>query len=107
VSDNTLDTEVGTSFSYIDNLTKVMGRHTLKAGIDIRRIRLNNSGNTIQDQSIDFATKTDFMNNHSNQVTYLAAEGVRGGRRTFYMGYAQPSQQTRQSSMRSVREAGF
>src|SRR6266567_4837099 len=31
VSDNTLDTEVGTSFSYIDNLTKIIGRHTLKA----------------------------------------------------------------------------
>ena len=89
VSDNTLDTEVGTSFSYIDNLTKINGRHTFKAGIDIRRIRLNNSGNTIQDQSIDFATNTDLINNHSDQVTYLAAEGVRGGRRTFYMGYAQ------------------
>jgi hypothetical protein len=89
VLDNTLDTEVGTSFSYIDNLTKIMGRHTFKAGIDIRRIRLNNSGNTIQDQTIDFATDSDFINNHSDQVTYLAAEGVRGGRRTFYMGYAQ------------------
>ncbi|HYR42091.1 MAG TPA: TonB-dependent receptor, partial [Terriglobia bacterium] len=89
VSDNTLDTEVGTSFSYIDNLTKIIGRHTLKAGIDIRRIRLNNSGNTIQDQSIDFATNEDFINNHADQVTYLAPEGVRGGRRTFYMGYVQ------------------
>jgi hypothetical protein len=79
VADNTLDTEVGTSFSYIDNLTKTNGRHTFKAGIDIRRIRLNNSGNTIQDQTIDFATDSDFINNRSDQVTYLAAEGVRGG----------------------------
>ena len=89
VNDNTLDTEVGTSFSYIDNLTKTVGRHTFKAGIDIRRIRLNNSGNTIQDQTIDFASDQDAINNHSDAVTYLAAEGVRGGRRTFYMGYAQ------------------
>ena len=49
VSDTSLDTEVGTTFSYIDNLTKIVGRHTLKFGVDIRRIRLNNSGNTLDD----------------------------------------------------------
>jgi len=38
VSDTSLDTEVGTTLSYIDNLTKVLGRHTLKFGIDIRRV---------------------------------------------------------------------
>ena len=30
VSDTSLDTEVGTTFSYIDNLTMVRGRHTLE-----------------------------------------------------------------------------
>jgi len=41
LSDTALDTEVGTSFSYIDNLTMVRGRHTIKMGVDIRRIRLD------------------------------------------------------------------
>jgi hypothetical protein len=89
LSDNTLDSEIGTTFSYIDNLTAVRGRNTFKFGIDIRRIRLNNSGNTIRDSSIDFATLDDFINNRADDVTVLEGEGIRGDRRTFFMGYAQ------------------
>jgi hypothetical protein len=44
---NALDTEVGNTFSYIDNLSMVRGLHTFKTGVDIRRIQLNNSGNTL------------------------------------------------------------
>jgi hypothetical protein len=47
VSDTSLDTEVGTTFAGIDNWTTVLGRHTLKFGVEVRRIRLNNSGNTL------------------------------------------------------------
>ena len=32
---------VGNSFSWIDNLTWIHGRHTLKFGAEIRRIQLN------------------------------------------------------------------
>ncbi len=89
VSDTSLDTEVGTTFSYIDNLTLVRGRHTLKFGIDIRRIRLNNSGNTLTTSSITYATNQDFINNRADSATYLQGEGVVGNRRTFYQSYAQ------------------
>jgi hypothetical protein len=89
VSDTSLDTEVGTTFSYIDNATLVRGRHTLKFGIDVRRIRLNNSGNTLTTSSITYATNDDFINNRADSATYLQGEGVVGQRRTFYMGYAQ------------------
>ncbi|HUI58196.1 MAG TPA: TonB-dependent receptor [Bryobacteraceae bacterium] len=89
VSDTSLDTEVGTTFSYIDNLTMVRGRHTLKAGAEIRRIRLNNSGNTLTTSSIDFASTADFINNRADSATYLQGEGVVGNRRTFLMGYFQ------------------
>ena len=89
VSDTSLDTEVGTTFSYIDNLTMVRGRHTLKFGVDIRRIRLNNSGNTLTTSSISYATNDDFINNAADSATYLQGEGVVGNRRTFYQGYAQ------------------
>jgi hypothetical protein len=89
VSDTSLDTEVGTSFSYIDNLNVVRGRHNLKFGVDIRRIRLNNSGNTLTTSTIDYATDTDFINNQADSATYLQGEGVVGNRRTFYQGYAQ------------------
>ncbi len=88
-SANTLDTEVGNTFSYIDNLTLVRGRNTVKFGIDIRRIQLNNSGNTIRSSSIDFTDLNSFINNQPDNITILEGEGIRGDRRTFFMGYAQ------------------
>jgi hypothetical protein len=89
VSDTALDTEVGTSFSWIDNLTVVRGRHTLKFGVEIRRIRLNNSGNTLTTSSITYATNDDFINNVADSATYLQGEGVAGSRHTLAAGYAQ------------------
>jgi hypothetical protein len=89
VSDTSLDTEVGTTFSYIDNLTMVRGHHTLKAGVEIRRIRLNNSGNTLTTSSVSYASAADFVNNVASSATYLQGEGVVGNRRTFAMGYFQ------------------
>src|SRR5262249_1778812 len=84
-----LDTEVGTTFSYIDNLTVVRGKHTLKFGANIMRVRLNNSGNTLTTSSISYASTDDFINNKASSATYLQGEGVVGNRRTFYQGYAQ------------------
>jgi len=89
VSDTSLDTEVGTTYSYIDDLTKIVGRHTLKLGVDIRRIQLNNSGNTLTTSSVSYATLDDFINNRADSASYLQGEGVVGNRRTFYQGYAQ------------------
>ena len=67
----------------------VRGRHTFKFGVDIRRIRLNNSGNTLTTSSISYDTAQDFINNTAASATYLQGEGVVGNRRTFYAGYAQ------------------
>ena len=89
VSSTSLDTEVGTTFNYINNLSIVRGRHTFKTGIEIRRIRLNNSGNTLTTQSISFASASDFTNNVASSASYLLGEGVVGNRRTFAMGYLQ------------------
>ncbi|MBZ5604464.1 MAG: carboxypeptidase regulatory-like domain-containing protein [Acidobacteriia bacterium] len=89
LGDNTLDEEVGTTFSFIDNLTMVRGRHTFKFGVDVRRIRLNNSGNAIRDSSIDYASPQDFINNSADSASVLEGEGIRGNRRTFVMGFAQ------------------
>jgi outer membrane receptor protein involved in Fe transport len=89
VNNTSLDTEVGTTFSWIDNLTLVRGRHTLKFGVNIMRVRLNNSGNTLTTASISYASPDDFVNNKASSATYLQGEGVVGNRRTFYEGYAQ------------------
>jgi hypothetical protein len=89
LSSTSLDTEVGTTFNYLNNLTMVRGRHTLKTGVEIRRIRLNNSGNTLTTQSISYNSPTDFINNAAASASWLQGEGVVGTRRTFAMGYFQ------------------
>ena len=89
LSGTALDTEVGNTFSYIDNLTLLRGRHNFKTGIDIRRIQLNNSGNTLTTSSITYASAADFINNKASSATYLQGEGVVGNRRTFFQGYFQ------------------
>ena len=89
LSGNSVDTEIGTTFSYIDNVTKIWGRHTFKAGIELRRVMLDNSGNTITTQSISYASNQDFINNAASTASYLQGEGIAQNRRTFYMGYAQ------------------
>src|SRR5215472_17169608 len=89
LTNTSLDTEVGTTFSYIDNLSVVRGRHTLKFGANIMRVRLNNSGNTLTTASISYASTDDFINNRASSATYLQGEGVVGNRRTFIESYAQ------------------
>ena len=89
LNSTSLDTEVGTTFNYVNNLTMTRGRHTLKTGVEVRRIRLNNSGNTLTTQSISYASPTDFINNVATSASWLQGEGVVGNRRTFAMGYVQ------------------
>jgi hypothetical protein len=89
LSDTSLDEEVGTTFSAIDNITKNMGRHTLKAGVEVRRIRLNNSGNALTTSSVTYLTDSDFINNKANSGGYLVGEGIVGTRHTAYDGYIQ------------------
>ncbi len=89
ISDNTLDEEVGTTFSYIDTLSKVIGRHNLKFGVDIRRIRLNNSGNAIRDSTVVYASPENFISNQADEIDVLEGEAIRGNRRTFYSGFTQ------------------
>ena len=89
LSDTSLDTEVGTTFSWIDNLTKTVGRHTFKLGLDIRRIRLNNAGNTLTTSSVSYLTDADFINNKAASGGYLQGEGIVGTRHTAYAFYGQ------------------
>ena len=89
LSGNSLDLEVGTTFSYIDTLTVIRGRHTFKMGLDIRRIRLNNTGNGIDFQTVSFNSPDDFIHNRIDSVSDDAALGVGGMRRTFWAGFGQ------------------
>ena len=53
----------------------VRGRHTLKVGVDIRRIRLNNSGNTLTTSSIDLRHRRRFHQQHGGLGQLPAGRG--------------------------------
>jgi Carboxypeptidase regulatory-like domain len=87
LNNNRVSTGVGNSFSEIDNLTWIKGRHTLKAGIEIRRIQLN-QGNT-EAGTIAFASATAFDANLASTATLNGALPINGLRKTQFYSYIQ------------------
>ncbi|HYA61929.1 MAG TPA: TonB-dependent receptor [Candidatus Sulfotelmatobacter sp.] len=85
------DNEVGTTYSYIDNLSWTHGRHTLKTGIEVKRVQLN-QGKT---ESLSVSLKGGAGDNTSlilNQVSFIDYTTSWDGhalRRTFVMPYVQ------------------
>ncbi len=87
LNNNKMSTGVGNSFSEIDNLTWVKGRHTVKAGVEIRRIQLN-QGNT-ESGTVVFPSTAAF---DADQVSTASLNGdlpINGLRKTQYYGYIQ------------------
>jgi hypothetical protein len=85
------DNEVGTIYSYIDNLTWTHGRHTVKAGIEVKRVQLN-QGKT---ESLSITMKggasdnTSLINNQVDTVDFTSSWDGHALRRTFVMPYIQ------------------
>ncbi len=93
LNNNRISKGVGNSFSEIDNLTWIKGRHTVKAGVEIRRIQLN-QGNTeagtITYSPIGSGTAQDAFD--ANQVSKASLNGalpINGLRKMQYFGYIQ------------------
>jgi len=78
---------VGNSFSVIDNVTWVKGLHTLKAGVEIRRIQLD-KGNTASG-SVSFASAAAFAADQVSTASLTGALPVNGLRKTQSYGYIQ------------------
>jgi hypothetical protein len=78
---------VGDTFAGIDNMTWVMGRHTVKAGLEIRRVQLN-QGNTAS-CTVSFASTAAFAADQVNTASLTGALPVNGLRKTQYFGYVQ------------------
>jgi hypothetical protein len=70
----------GTTFSWIDDLTWIAGRHTVKVGMEVRRIQMNegNSATT----SLTYATLSNFQNNLLDSATVLATLPLKRMRKT-------------------------
>ncbi|PYQ21228.1 MAG: hypothetical protein DMF81_16045 [Acidobacteria bacterium] len=89
LSPDQLDLEIGTTFSLVDNLSIIRGRHTFKMGADIRRIHLNNTSTGIAISTIAFGSPDDFVQDRVDSVNVDAELGIGELRRTFWMGYVQ------------------
>ena len=87
LNNNRISTGVGNSFSEIDNLTWLKGRHTVKAGVEIRRIQLN-QGNT-EAGTVVFASLAAFDANQVSTASLNGALPINGLRKTQYYGYLQ------------------
>jgi len=87
LNNNTADIEVGTTYGVVDNMTWTHGRHAFKAGMEIRRVRLN-QGQT-DDNILTFSSPDDMANALLSNITYVAPWCCHGLRRTFYMPYFQ------------------
>jgi len=86
---NMLDLEVGTTFTYLDNLSIIRGRHTFKFGIDVERVRLNNTSFGIGVTTVSYADANDFIHNAMDSVSVNAELSNGGMRRTLWMAYGQ------------------
>jgi hypothetical protein len=78
--------EDGKSYSLIDNLAIVQGRHNLKAGFEVRRILIpvGDGGTNVQ----AFASRPDFAANRL-QSFQIIDFGIAEGQRWYYFGYLQ------------------
>ena len=77
----------GNTFAAIDNLTKISGRNVIKAGVEVRRIQMN-QGKTASG-TISYASANAFEANEVNTAKYTEAEPINGLRKTVYLGYFQ------------------
>lgn len=79
--------EKPSAYSIVDNLSWIRGRHTFKAGGEIRRIHLNVGNGPAT--SVAFANLDAFLRNSLNSVTVGSQLDTVGVRRTFHSIYFQ------------------
>lgn len=87
LNNNRLSIGAGNSFAGIDNMTWVHGRHTVKAGIEIRRIQMNQG--TSSSGTISFPSTDAFAANEVSTASLTGTLPVNGLRKTQYFGYVQ------------------
>ena len=87
LNDCNTDNEVGTTFSYIDNVVWTRGRHTFKAGIEYRRVRLNQG--ITADNTITYTDNISLISNDIGNLFYRSTWSLHYLRHTFILPYFQ------------------
>ncbi|MGC2399410.1 MAG: carboxypeptidase regulatory-like domain-containing protein [Acidobacteriaceae bacterium] len=78
---------VGNTFSGIDNVTLLHGRHTLKAGAELRRVQLNQHYG--EHGTVTFSTLQQLAANKATRATLSGALPVNDLRKFVILGYVQ------------------
>ena len=86
---NTGKAQVSNSFDYVDTLTTVHGKHTLKAGLEVRRVQVNATATSSNDFELTYATTPTFLTNNLSQASLVSTLPTTGLRRTEYFAFAQ------------------
>ena len=87
LNNNRVSIGAGNSFAGIDNVTWVNGRHTVKAGIEIRRVQMNQGTGT--SGTISFSSTDSFAANQVSTASLTDTLPVNGLRKTQYFAYLQ------------------
>ena len=84
--DSTSDQD-GTTFSWLDDLSWTHGKHLIKAGVDIRRIQMNEGSSP--SGTLTYTTLADFTSNALDSATQVANMPLKRMRKTQEAGYIQ------------------
>jgi len=87
LNNNRASIGAGNTFSGIDNATWVKARHTIKAGVEIRRVQMNQG--TGSSGTINFPSTDAFAADQVSTASLTGMLPVNGLRKTQYFGYLQ------------------
>lgn len=82
-----VNTNVGNSFSYLGDVTSVNGRNVIKAGVEIRRIQMNQGSSSYG--TVSYNSLAAFEANQSYRASITGEYPVNGLRKTQFYGYLQ------------------
>jgi hypothetical protein len=90
LNNNKISIGAGNTFAEIDNLTWIRGRHVVKAGVEIRRVQMNQGSTANGTIKYTGSGALDaFAANEVTTATLTGALPVNGLRKTQYFGYVQ------------------
>ncbi|MGB8888643.1 MAG: carboxypeptidase regulatory-like domain-containing protein [Candidatus Korobacteraceae bacterium] len=82
-----VSTGVGNSFSWLDDLTWVKGRNVIKAGVEVRRIQMNQGSSSYG--TVSYNSLASFEANQSYKASITGEYPINGLRKTQFYGYVQ------------------
>ena len=78
---------VGNSFSWLGDITSVKGRNVIKAGVEVRRVQMNQGSSSYG--TITYNSLSSFAGNDANKASITGEYPVNGLRKTQFFGYIQ------------------